>query len=101
MTVEQIETIMARQAELIAALDARDASAITHATEALAAAVALAKNAPPSPPEPKLRETINEALQQANGAAIRTNYLLHWTRQNIGRISELRGVPSGYRAISY
>ncbi len=92
---------MARQAELIAALDAQDATAITQATEALAAAVSLAKNAPPAPVERMLRETISEALQQANGAAIRTNYLLHWTRQKIARISELRGTPSGYRVISY
>jgi hypothetical protein len=101
MRLEQIEAIMARQEELTAALDAQDATAITLATEGLAAAVALAKNAPPAPAEPQLREKIGEALQQANGAAIRTNTMLHWTRQRIGRIAELRGMPNRYSDISY
>jgi hypothetical protein len=101
MRLEQIEAIMARQDELIVALDAQDATAITLATEALAAAVALAKNAPPVPAEPQLHAKVAEALQQANAAAMRANHMLHWTRQRIGRIAELRGAAGGYRVTSY
>lgn len=101
MRLEQVEAIMVRQEELIAALDAQDATAITLAAEGLAAAVALAKNAPPAHAEPQMREKIGEALQQANGAAIRTNYLLHWTRQRIGRIAELRSMPNRNGAVNY
>lgn len=82
---------MARQSELIAALDAQDLTAIIGATEALAAAVSLCKNAPTTPPENELSDRISEALQQAHTASVRVNMLAHWTRQRIGRIAELRG----------
>jgi hypothetical protein len=101
MTLDDIDAIMARQSELIAALDAQDAAAITLASEALAAAVATGRNRIDVRPDPALPERIGQALQQTNAAAMRTNTLLHWTRQRIGRIAELRGIPVSGRAVSY
>lgn len=94
MTIDDIDAIMARQAELIAALDAQDADAITLASEALAAAVARGRNNDATKPEPGLPNRIAELLQQNRAAAVRTNSLLHWTRQRIGKINELRGMPA-------
>ena len=98
MTLVHLERIVARQSELIAALDAQDATAIIAATESLAAAISLAKNDPLQFDNHASKERVAEALQIANSASIRINYLMHWTRQRIGKIAELRGqAPSGYR----
>jgi hypothetical protein len=99
MTLDHLDSIFARQSELIAALDAQDATAITAATEGLAAVITLAKNDPTRLDTSASQERMAEALQSANSASIRINYLMHWTRQRIGRIAELRGQPvSGYRS---
>jgi hypothetical protein len=98
MNIDHLDSIIKRQSDLIAALDAQDASAITHATEALAAAIMLSKNSPQQRSFAPPAERVTEALQQAHSASIRINYLMHWTRQRIGRIAELRGQPmNGYR----
>lgn len=101
MTLDDIETIMARQSELIAALDAQDADAITLASEALAAAVAIGRNRDAVRHEPDGLSRIGDALQQNKAAALRTNTMLHWTRQRIGRIAELRGMHVGGQRASY
>lgn len=101
MTLDDIEAIMTRQSELIAALDAHDASAITLASEALAAAVAAGRNNSNHSREADLPEQIGTALLQNKAAAMRTNTLLHWTRQRIGKISELRGMPVNGQRITY
>ncbi len=101
MNLSHIDAIMARQSELIAALDTQDALAITSATEALAAAVALCKNAPAGPADNALPERIGEALQQSQAATIRVNMLAHWTRQRIGRIAELRGGTLSKQTLTY
>ena len=99
MNLDHLERIVARQSDLIAALDAQDATAIIAATESLAAAISLAKNGPMQFDNYASKERMAEALQIANSASIRINYLMHWTRQRIGKIAELRGnVPSGYRS---
>ena len=92
MTIDDIDAIMMRQTELIAALDAQDASAITLASEALAAAVASARNHDAVTAGLELSDMIGNALQQNRAAAMRANSLLHWTRQRIGKINELRGL---------
>jgi hypothetical protein len=98
VNLDHLERIIARQSELIAALDAQDATAITVATEGLAAAISLAKNDVSQFDQRASKERVAEALQIANSASIRINYLMHWTRQRIGKIAELRGqAPSGYR----
>ena len=97
MNLDHLERIIARQSELIAALDAQDATAITAATESLAAAITLAKNEPLQFDKRASKARVTEALQIANSASIRINYLMHWTRQRIGKIVELRGqASSGY-----
>jgi predicted secreted protein len=99
MNIDHLDSIIKRQSDLIAALDAQDASAITHATETLAAAITLSKNSPLQRGFEPPTERVTEALQQAKSASIRINYLMHWTRQRIGKIAELRGQSiSGYRA---
>jgi hypothetical protein len=101
MTTDDIDAIMAWQSELIAALDAQDAAAIISASEALAAAVAAGRNNAVGRPEAGLADHISAALQQNKAAAMRTNSLLHWTRQRIGKINELRGVPVGGASLTY
>ena len=98
MTLDHLDRIIARQSDLIAALDAQDATAITAVTESLAAAITLAKNDPLQFDKGASKARVAEALQIANSASIRINYLMHWTRQRIGKIAELRGqASSGYR----
>ena len=100
MNLDHLDRIIARQSELIAALDAQDANAITLATEGLAAAISLAKNDISQFDKGASAERVAEALQSANSASIRINYLMHWTRQRIGRIAEMRGQPAnGYRSV--
>ncbi len=101
MTIDDIDAIMVRQAELIAALDAQDASAITIASEALAAAVANARNHDAGTVGLELSDMIGNALQQNRAAAMRANSLLHWTRQRIGKINELRGLALAGSPRSY
>ena len=99
MNVDHLDRIVARQSELIAALDAQDATAITAATESLAAAISLAKNDVSQFDKRASAERVAQALQSANSASIRINTLMHWTRQRIGKIAELRGQPvSGYHS---
>ncbi len=101
MTFDHLEHIIARQSELIAALDAQDATAITQTTERLAAAITLAKNDPTPSDNRASAERVTQALQIANSASIRINYLMHWTRQRIGKIAELRGQPTNGYHTSY
>jgi hypothetical protein len=99
MNTDDLDSIIKRQSDLIAALDAQDASAITHATEALAAAMTLSKSRPLQRGFEPPTERVTKALQQAKSASIRINYLLNWTRQRIGKIAELRGQPmNGYNS---
>ena len=99
MTLDHLDHIKKRQSDLIAALDAQDATAITVATEGLALALTLAKNDRTQLGRLASQERVAEALQSANSASIRINYLMHWTRQRIGRIADLRGQPmNGYRS---
>ena len=99
MNLNHLDRIVARQSDLIAALDAQDATAITAATESLAAAISLVKNDVSQFDKRVSGERVAQALQSANSASIRINYLMHWTRQRIGKIAELRGQPvSGYRS---
>ena len=99
MTLDHLDHIKKRQSDLIAALDAQDATAITVATEGLAAAISLAKNDVSQFDKRASAERVAQALQGANSASIRINYLMHWTRQRIGKIAELRGQPvAGYRS---
>ena len=101
MNLDHLDRIVARQSELIAALDAQDATAITAATESLAAAISLAKNDVSQFDKRSSAERVAEALQSANAASIRINYLMHWTRQRIGKIAELRGRPATGYSSSY
>jgi hypothetical protein len=101
MNTDDLDSIIKRQSDLIAALDAQDASAITHATEALAAAMTISKSSPLQRGFEPPTERVTEALQQAKSASIRINYLLNWTRQRIGKIAELRGQPMNGYSSSY
>jgi predicted RNA methylase len=92
MSLDSLDDVIRRQAELIAALDTMDAAAITNATEALAAALSISKSKDYSGDRAAARERIGHALQQSHAAAIRINSQMHWTRQRIDRIAELRGM---------
>lgn len=81
------ETVIARQAELIAALDAQDAEMVASATAALAKAIVRLRDAPCAADQQRL----TCGLKQVEAALIRVKYLTAWNCQKIDRLAELRG----------
>lgn len=85
-----IDSLIACQNDLIAALDARDADAVVASTHALAAAVEeLSAN-----DFVVNQELLVHGMKQAEAARIRVKYLTAWNRQKIDRLAELRGQKS-------
>ena len=83
-----LDQVIARQEELIKALDGRDASAIEAATVELADALrALGAEGAVYGVAPK---RLDHALRQTQAARIRVNVMSDWTRQRIDRLSEIR-----------
>ena len=82
-----IDLIIARQTDLIAALDAFDADAVIAASRALAEALAVL----PQDKDDIDPEQLAYGLKQAEAARIRVKYLTAWNRQKIDRLAELRG----------
>lgn len=90
MTAEAFDTVLRRQAELIAALDARDADEILAASNALSGAVELLRAS-----RARVEKAgIDYGLKQSDAARIRVKYLTAWNRQKIDRLAELRGQMS-------
>jgi hypothetical protein len=86
-----IDEIVERQAALITALDAGDADAILSASAGLVEKLgALRTRSTTINPE-----KIQYALKQAHAAAIRVNYLAHFTRQKLDRLAQHRGQKPG------
>lgn len=85
-----IESIIARQTDLIAALDAFDADAVMAASRALAEVLA----ALPQDESPVDPEQLALGMKQAEAARIRVKYLTAWNRQKIDRLAEIRGQSS-------
>ena len=85
-----IDRIIARQTDLIAALDAFDADAVVAASQALAEALAEL----PADKAPVDAEQLAYGMKQAEAARIRVKYLTAWNRQKIDRLAELRGQSS-------
>jgi hypothetical protein len=87
-----IESVIACQERLIAALDARDVNVLETVTVELDRALQ----------ELQARGAVHEreggqldyALRQSTAARIRVNVLADWTRQKIDRISEIRQTGS-------
>ena len=90
-----IDRIIARQTDLIAALDAFDADAILVASRALAEVLAVI----PQDKEPVDPEQLAYGMKQAEAARIRVKYLTAWNRQKIDRLAELRGQSSPHTYI--
>ena len=85
-----IDRIIARQTDLIAALDAFDADAVLVASRALAEVLAVL----PQDEEAVDPEKLAYGMKQAEAARIRVKYLTAWNRQKIDRLAELRGQAS-------
>jgi len=85
-----IDRIIARQTDLIAALDAFDADAVLVASRALAEVLAVL----PQDEEAVDPEKLAYGMKQAEAARIRVKYLTAWKRQKIDRLAELRGQSS-------
>lgn len=89
---KDIESVIACQERLIAALDARDVEVLEKATSELDRALndLQAHGA--------VREQdgsqLDFALRQSTAARIRVNVLADWTRQKIDRIGEIRQHPA-------
>jgi hypothetical protein len=91
LTKHAVETVIERQAQLIAALDAQDAEMVVSAAAALAKAIASLRDAAGAVDHQRLAH----GLKQAEAARIRVKYLTAWNRQKIDRLAELRGQSSG------
>jgi hypothetical protein len=91
MSVAALDTVIDRQAELIAALDGRDAAAIERATSALADAVGALQRRDVWRDEEAISTKIDYGLKQVTAASIRVNALSHWTRQRIDQLADIRG----------
>jgi hypothetical protein len=85
-----IDCIIARQTDLIAALDAFDADAVLVASRALAEVLAVL----PQDEEAVDPGKLAYGMKQAEAARIRVKYLTAWNRQKIDRLAELRGQSS-------
>ena len=85
-----IDRIIARQTDLIAALDAFDADAVLVASRALAEVLAVL----PQDGEAVDPGKLAYGMKQAEAARIRVKYLTAWNRQKIDRLAELRGQSS-------
>ena len=85
-----IDVLIARQTDLIAALDAFDSDAVVAASRALADVLAVL----PDDKEPASPAQIAFGLKQAEAARIRVKYLTAWNRQKIDRLAEIRGQSS-------
>jgi hypothetical protein len=90
MSAAKIADVLARQQELIAALDAQDVDRIVLATEALAVAAAALRGNEPWPQDSDLAEELNDALRANAAATMRINLFRHWTRQRIDHLQDLR-----------
>jgi hypothetical protein len=87
-----LEKVIARQDELIGALDARDAAAIEAASLELADALrTLGAEGAVYGVEAR---RVEHALRQCQAARIRVNVLSDWTRQRIDRLTEVRSGSS-------
>lgn len=82
-----LATILACQAQLIAALDAGDADSILETSAALQEALTALKTGKGD----TARNQIELALKQTEAARIRVKYLTAWNRQKIDRMANLRG----------
>lgn len=82
-----IEIIIARQNDLIAALDAFDADAVIFASRALAEALTDL----PQDDSAIDADQLSYGLKQAEAARIRVKYLTAWNRQKIDRLAEIPG----------
>lgn len=87
-----IDRIIARQTDLIAALDAFDADAVISASRALADALTEL----PQDNDVVDPERLAYGMKQAEAARIRVKYLTAWNRQKIDRLAELRGQSSSH-----
>jgi hypothetical protein len=90
MSVE-VETLIACQTALLAALDAGDVAALEEATARVAAAVSAVRAQGGWGGDAHQKDRIAHALKQAEAARTRVNFLTDRTRQRIERLSEMRG----------
>jgi 7-keto-8-aminopelargonate synthetase-like enzyme len=91
MTISFIEHLVACQADLIAALDTRDAGMIERASQVLGKAIDATRGQDSWLDTQETGKAIKYALKQSEAARIRVNYMAGVTRQRIDRLAELRG----------
>lgn len=87
-----IESVIACQERLIAALDARDVNVLETVTVELDRA--LQELQARGAVHEKEGSQLDYALRQSTAARIRVNVLADWTRQKIDRISDIRHAGS-------
>lgn len=102
MSAPEIAAVLARQQDLIAALDVQDVDRIVLATEALAAATSVLRGAEHWPDDPDIADQLSDALLTNEAAAVRINLFRFWNRQRIDHLQELRGERlrrGGYKSL--
>ncbi len=90
-----LDDVIACQARLLEALDARAVDTVEIETKTLARLLSSLSDGSMS------REGLELALKQTEAARIRVNIMADWTRQRIDRLAELRGNADGRPAGTY
>ena len=98
MTLAAVDSLIAREEALIAALDGQDARAIEAATDAMRIVVTELASLGGWRAEPELGLRLSQALRLTEAAAGRLNYLADRNRRQLDRLATLTGdpLPSAY-----
>lgn len=92
----EIEAIVELQAELIAALDARDVESIERATRSLADALEkMRRRSAVVSGGQEMRDKVSYALKQSDAAKTRVNFLAVKNREKMEQLAELRRPATG------
>lgn len=92
----EIEAIVELQAELIAALDARDVDGIERTTKALAGALEkMRRRSAVMSGGQEMRDKVGHALKQSDALKTRVNFLAVKNREKMEQLAELRRPATG------
>lgn len=93
MSIAVVESLIAREEALIAALDGQDTHTIEAATAAMRDVVARLATQGGWHATPELGERLTQALRLTEAASGRLNYLADRTRRQLDRLATMTGEP--------
>ena len=95
MSAAALDTLIAAERALIAALDGNDPRAIERATTDYAAAVSVVRSCGAWRSLPDVKDRVNEAMALADAARTRVNVLADLTRRRLSRLTRAAGRDMG------